>query len=161
MTSRSEWVFKRNCAMSPKQMALALGMLACVSAAIAVGFGLMGATWVVWFTALEWLVLLTAAAWYSRHASDQERLVVDPSGLLVEQEVAGRVVRLHFAPWGLQVQAPTAAQPLLTVQGQGQAALLGRHIRPEGRHLLAQQLRHQLRALPLHPVSVERQSVLI
>lgn len=161
MTGQSEWVFKRNCALSPKQMARALGLLACVSATIAVGFWLAGVTWVAVFTALEWLALLTAAAWYSRHASDQERLVLEPGGVLVEHEVAGRVARWHFALWGLQVQPPTPAQPLLTIQGQGQTALLGRHIRPETRHQLAKQLRQRLHAMPAQGTSVERQSVLI
>ena len=145
----NEWVFKRNCAMSPRQMAWALGGLALVSATVALGFWWLGAPWVVFFTALEWLALIVAAYYYSRHASDQERVVIGPNGVLVEHEIAGRVARLTFGLWGLQVQPPSAKQALVSIEGQGQSTTVGRHIRLEARRQLAAQLRHALRAMPM------------
>ena len=101
------------------------------------------------FTALEWLALVVAAYYYSRHASDQERVVIGPNGVLVEHEIGGRVARLTFGLWGLQVQPPSAKQALVSIEGQGQSTTVGRHIRLEARRQLAAQLRHALRAMPM------------
>jgi uncharacterized membrane protein len=156
-----EWVFKRNCAMSPKQLGLALGFLALISVAVAGGFWWVGVKWVVFFTAVEWIALLSATWWYLRHASDRERVVVEANRLLVEHEIAGAVHRLTFGPIGLEIQAPCKEQPLVRILGPGQATSVGRHIRPEGRHQLAVQLRQWLSKIPVRTESVGRQSVMI
>jgi uncharacterized membrane protein len=70
------WVLRRNCALSPRQLAVAFGVLGTTSLLIAIAWAATGAWIVLPFAAIELLVLAVAFLAYARHARDQERITL-------------------------------------------------------------------------------------
>jgi hypothetical protein len=139
------WHLVRNCSIKPRQLAGFYALLCVISIAIGTGFWLQGATLVAPFTLLELVVIGAAFLIYARHAADGERVRLDHGRLEVEVERAGTVIRTVFQRQWVRVQAPVTASSLIEVSGQGQTVLLGRHVRPELRPALAQELASALR----------------
>jgi uncharacterized membrane protein len=73
--SRS-WVLRRNCALSPRQLAVAFCLIGATSMLIAIAWAVTGAWIVLPFAAIELLVLAVAFLAYARHARDQERITL-------------------------------------------------------------------------------------
>ena len=73
---RHQWVLKRNCAMSPRQLAGCLAIVGAVSLGIASAFAMHGAWPVIPFACLEIAALSVAFFVYGRHAADYEKIVV-------------------------------------------------------------------------------------
>lgn len=140
-----QWHLVRNCSITPRQLAGLYASLSVISVGIGAGFWLQGATLVAPFAVLELVVVGLAFLIYARHAADGERVRLEHGRLEVEVERAGSVSRTVFQqPW-VRVQAPLTASSLIEVSGQGQTVLLGRHVRPELRAALAQELVSALR----------------
>lgn len=139
-----QWRLRRNCSVTPRQL-LALFLSLCgVSLGVAGFFWSQGATLVMPFAALELLAVGTAFVVYARHASDGERISLAHGRLVVEQEVAGRLVRSEFVPHGVQVQMPDANRPLVEIHGGGRVVSVGRYLRPECRPQLVREIRRAL-----------------
>ncbi len=126
-------------------MALFLSLCG-VSLAVAAFFWSKGATLVLPFTAIELVAVGTAFVVYGRHATDRECISLGQSGLVIEQESAGRLLRREFARHGLSVAVPRAGDQLVEVRGSGGAVRVGRHLRPDLRPVLARELRMALNA---------------
>jgi uncharacterized membrane protein len=92
---RHQWICRRNCALSPAQLGLWFGSLALLSLMVSLFFAFQGAWMVMPFAALEIAALGLAFYWWSRHATDFERIVVDPGGLRVEASRGERVSRIE------------------------------------------------------------------
>lgn len=134
------WRMKRNCAMAPAQLCVALVLLCALSLTVAAFFWWMGAVLVLPFAALELLVLGVAFGVYARHATDGERILLGAHTVVIEQESAGQVQRHEWARSGLQV-LPSPQQGMVTLSASGQVLSLGRFLRPEQRRQLAKELR--------------------
>lgn len=102
--SPRQWMLKRNCALSPRQLALIYASLVAVSTLIGVGFAWMGAWLVLPFAGIEMLVLGVALLKYGRHASDRECIVLDHDALDIEVVRAGRASRARFNPYWVRVE---------------------------------------------------------
>ena len=71
-----QWLFKRNCSVTPAQLVWLYVSLCVVSLGIAIFFWWQGATLVMPLAWLE-IVVVGAAFWvYARHATDGERTVL-------------------------------------------------------------------------------------
>ncbi|NDH30456.1 MAG: DUF2244 domain-containing protein, partial [Betaproteobacteria bacterium] len=70
-----QWLMRRNCALSPKQLALWFAAISSVSIAVGCFFALAGAWMVLPFAFLEVTALAIAFVVYARHAADFERIV--------------------------------------------------------------------------------------
>lgn len=116
-----------------------------VSLGIGTGFWLLGATLVLPFAWLEVSLLGVALWFYSRHATDGERIFLMDRQLVVERETAGRLVRSEFNRDWVRVEPLAGDQSLILVSGQGQAVEVGRFVRPELRQALAREIRMVLR----------------
>ena len=141
-----QWVLKRNCCLSPRQLLRFYASLCVVSLGIAFFFWRMGATMVMPFAVLELTAVAVALVFYARHAGDGEKIVLSDGQLMVELEVAGKVRRAQFNSQWVRVEPERGNGSLISLSGQGRLVRVGRHVRPELRPALAQEIRRALRA---------------
>ena len=140
-----QWLLKRNCSVTPAQLAWLYVSLCVVSMGIAGGFWWLGAKLVMPFASLELLVVGVAFWMYARHAADGERIVLQGEHLVVELESAGRIQRAEFNRQWVRVEPRSGDGSLIEVSGQGRSVRVGRHVRPELRPVLAREIRYALR----------------
>ncbi|MEO5733204.1 MAG: DUF2244 domain-containing protein [Rubrivivax sp.] len=140
-----QWLFKRNCSITPAQMGCVYLSLCSVSLLVAGFFFLQGATFVLAFAGLELLALGVALLVYARHAGDRETLTLARGCLQVEQCIGSRVERVEFAAEWLRVEPAGGQGSLVELSGRGQCVRVGRFLRPELRAPLARELRQALR----------------
>ena len=140
-----QWLLRRNCSVTPVQLACLYVSLCIVSMGIAGFFWSQGARMIMPFALLE-LVAVGVAFWvYARHATDGERIVLQGAHLVVELESGGRVERAEFNREWVRVEPKDGDGSLIEVSGQGRSVRVGRHVRPELRPALAREIRYALR----------------
>jgi uncharacterized membrane protein len=138
------WTLRRNCSVTPAQLALTLGVLCAVSLMVALYFWFLGAVLVLPFAALELVVVAMAFLVHARHATDGECISVLAGRLVVEVECAGRTQRCEFARFGVRVE-PQAESGLIEVSGGGHSVRIGRYLRSDQRPALMREIRLALR----------------
>lgn len=139
--SRVCWDFRRNCSVSPRQLAASLALLMFVSLTIGLFFLLNGAPLVLPFASLELLALGVAFMVYARHALDGERIWMDGPVLVVESERGSRMVRKEFHAAWVRIEPMVHADALIEISGQGQRVQVGKYVRHDVRKSLAHDLR--------------------
>lgn len=142
-----DWRLRRNCSVTPVQLAWFYGSICLVSTVIAVLCWHLGAKLVMVFTGIELLVVGVAFVVFARHATDGERILLKEGRLLVELEQAGRLVRTEFRSDWVRVEPKGGHRSLIEVSGQGRRVEVGRFVRPELRPVLASEIRRALRTL--------------
>ena len=144
--SSVSWRLRRNCSVSPSQLLAVYLMLCGLSLAIGVFFWSQGATFVLFFTGLELLVVGVAFLVYARHATDGEWISLQGASLVVERETAGRRERAEFERQWVRVEPKAGEHSLIELSGRGRKMEVGRFVRPELRQVLAGEIRRALRA---------------
>ena len=144
---QQEWLLKRNCSLSPGQLAAIFGSLAGVSLAIAAGFASQGAWLVLPFACTEVLALGVAFVVYARHATDYERIVLCRDCLLVETCQGARVRSERCAPAWTRVEYGGTRRELVGLVASGRRIDVGRFVPESERRDLARQLRVQLQGI--------------
>lgn len=139
------WLLKRNCSISPMQMAGLYGSLCSISMLIAVYFWSHGATMILPFALLEMAVVGLAFLLYARHAVDRERIELRGLSLVVELDKGGRTERCEFNREWVRVEPKADDRSLIELSGQGRRVQVGRFVRPELRATLAREIRSALR----------------
>lgn len=139
------WFLKRNCSVSPAQLAWVYLSLCVVSLGIGVVFWFQGATLVMPFAWIELLVVGVSFWVYARHATDGEKISLQGAQLVVELESAGKLERAEFNREWVRVEPRTDDRSLIEVSGQGRTVQVGRYVRPELRPALAREIRMALR----------------
>ncbi|MGC8703313.1 MAG: DUF2244 domain-containing protein [Thiomonas sp.] len=86
------WVFRRNCSMSPQQLVVFFVSLSVVSLMVAAIAWDVGGSLVMPFTGIELGSVAIALFVYGRHATDQERVRLSAQQLQVEWENARSVL---------------------------------------------------------------------
>lgn len=140
-----QWLLKRNCSTTPRQMMGLYASLCLVSLAIGSFFWMQGATLVMPFAWLEIVAIGAALLFYSRHATDSERIRLQRGRLTVEHVSGRRVERAEFSPAWIRIEPRHGDRSLIELSGQGQQIAVGRFVRPELRRQLAEELRWALR----------------
>jgi len=148
-----QWVLKRNCSATPRQMLVLFASLSVLSLGIGALFWLQGATLVMPFAWLELLAVGVALLLYARHAADRERIVLQPGQLTVEHVSGRHTERVAFAPAWVRVEPKHGDRSLVEISGEGRHILVGRFVRPELRRQLADELRWAVRRLQGMPGS--------
>ncbi len=150
-----QWLLKRNCSITPRQLGLVYLSLCAVSLAIGALFMVNGAPAVLAFTGLELLAVGLAMLFFARHAGDRETLTLLDHRLEVERCIGTRVERTEFATEWLAVEPVAGQGSLVQLSGRGQTLRVGRFLRPELRAAFARELRLALRrpspGLPVTP----------
>ncbi len=144
-----EWLLKRNCSITPRQLMAFFASLCAVSLGIAGFFFWQGAPFVLFFAGLELLVLGTALLVFARHAGDRETLTLAGQSLRVEQLFGSRLACTEFTAEWLSVEPAAGQGSLVQLSGEGRSVCVGRFVRPELRPALARELRRALRRAPL------------
>ena len=140
------WTLRRNCSVTPGQLAVTLGALGSLSMAVALFFWFQGALLVLPFAVLELAALTTAFVVYARHAADSERVSLQGGRLIVELETAGSVRRSEFAREWVCIE-PRSHGHLVEVRSGGTSVQVGRYLRPELRPVLAREIRQALKTV--------------
>jgi uncharacterized membrane protein len=140
-----QWLLKKNCSMTPRQLFGIYLALSGVSLGIASGFWHHGATLVLPFAGAEVFVLGVAMLFYARHAADGEDIRLGRHALTVVSTSGGRTEHLEFQPAWVRVEPAHGDRSLVELSGQGRSIAVGRFVRPELRRQLADELRWALR----------------
>ena len=140
-----QWQMKRNCSLSPRQLFGVYLSLCAVSTAIALGFWAHGASLVLPLAWIELAVVGVALLVFARHAGDRESIRLADGRLTVEQQWGSRTLRVEFLPAWVRVEPESGDRSLVELSGQGRRVVVGRHIRPELRRQLADEIRWALR----------------
>ena len=139
------WFLGRNCSVTPAQLGWLYLSLCLVTMGIGTFFWFQGAVLVLPFAWLELAVVGVAFLVYARHAADREHILLTGRRLVVETENAGRLERAEFNRASVRVEPAVDGRSLIEVSGQGRRVIVGRHVRPELRPVLAREIRAALR----------------
>ncbi len=151
-TRATRWIVRRNCSASPAQLAVAFGSVAALSFLIGVVFALHGLWLVLPFVGIEVAAIAAAFFCYARHAADFERIDLADGCLYIEHVQGGATRRWTFdLPWvGVRVEdAGLAGCARVMLEARGRSVEVGRHLDPERRRALADELAQALRAAAL------------
>jgi uncharacterized membrane protein len=140
-----QWMLRRNCSITPRQLMAVYASLCVVSAVVGAGFWWHGAPFVMVFAGIELLLVGLALIVYARHAADRETITLSMRDLRVERFFGRQVERADFRAEWVCVEPAEAQGSLVELAGQGRRMLIGRFVRPEHRAALAQELRRALR----------------
>lgn len=142
---KHEWLLKRNCSLSPRQLAVAYALLCAISFLIGMIFCLFGVWQELAFSTLEMVLVALAFLYYARHACDCEHIVLEEGVLLTEQMQAGQNRKTCLDPYWTRIVLPGRAHELINLESKGVKIAVGRFITQEKRQQIAQELRQQLR----------------
>ena len=132
---------KRNCSLTPRQCAVAYGLVAGLSLTVAGFFWWWGAVLVLPFAALELMGLGLALWWYAKHATDREHIRLEPGRLVVEWEHGGQVQRQEMVREWVRVGSQSATGGLVALTAGGHTVEVGRYLVPDLRPVLAREIR--------------------
>ena len=137
-----QWLLRRNCALTPAQLALCFAAVGSLTLVIAAVFAAQGAWLVVPFAGIELMALALAFLMHARHAGDYERIVLERGGgLLVERLHGGALARFEGqAPW-VRVQYGGSRRELIRLVVAGREMAVGRFVPDDERRRLARELR--------------------
>lgn len=143
------WRLRRNCSVTPAQLAYVYGLLCLVSLGIGLFFWFHGAPMVLGFAGLDLLVVAAAFFMYARHATDGDSISLQGASLVVERETAGRKERQEFDRQWVRIEPPVGRNGLIAVSSRGLTVEVGRFVRPEMRQALAGEIKWALRHAPV------------
>ena len=144
--SQHEWFLKRNCSMSPRQVAIVYGGLCLFTFSIASAFAVHGMWMVLAYAALESGALAIALLYYARHALDHEHIALSEGCLLVERVQGGACEQVRLDPYWTRISLPTRRQRLIQIESRGVRLEVGSYVSDDMRRKVADELRAQLRA---------------
>ena len=139
-----QWRLRRNCALDPRQTLIGFAALCVVTTLVGAAFSLLGYPLVMAFIAIVDAGFAVALLVYARHASDCETLTLRDGRLTVEQQCGVHLIRTDFHAVWVRVVVPHAAGDLVCLCESRRSVQVGRHVRPQLRSQLAQELRHAL-----------------
>lgn len=141
---RHQWMLRRNCALTPRQLGRAFAVLAGASLLVAGAWAAWGAWLVVPFALLEVAALAVAYVAYGRHAADYERIEATPRRLTVERSSGARFERFEGEPEWIRVEyGGLRREPIRLVKGREEIAI-GRFVPDDRKAELARELRGAL-----------------
>ena len=139
-----EWVLKRNCSMSPRQLMLAYLVVCTGSLLVAAFFAVSGVWYVLGFSLMELLALGMAFVLYGRHASDRERITLLDGCLLIEQVQIEHVRQYRLDPRYTRVEPPGTSSRLVRLEANGIKVEIGQFLTEWKRREFARELQSAL-----------------
>src|SRR3569832_928604 len=116
---KQEWILKRNCSLSPRQLAVAYAVLFIASLGAAVVFTLQGAWHVFAFAVVEMAAVATAFILYARHATDHEHIMLIDGYLLIECNCGGKVRQIRLISCRTRIAPPARYGALIRIDEKG------------------------------------------
>lgn len=142
---KQEWLLKRNCSMTPRQVMKAYGVLCSFVLAVSIAFALHGIWYVFAFAMLEITIVVSALLYYARHATDQERVRLYDDRLHIERTEAGRVECFTLDPLWTRIVVPNRRRQLIALESKGVKVELGSYISETARRAVAREMQATLR----------------
>lgn len=139
------WLMKRNCSLSPRQVGYFYLSIVTVSVVIALTFALRGSWLILLFAVLEMAVLGCCLLMYARHATDYERVALEQDALVIESVSANRVTRHVFNARWVRVELDDSPGAELVLHSGTCAVSVGRYLDASRRRRFAQELSWWLR----------------
>jgi uncharacterized membrane protein len=143
MVSR-EWILRRNCSITPRQLMMVYAALCTTSLLVAIVFALRGAWYILGFAILEMLAVGIAFFLYARHATDREHIALADDCLLVELIQVEHVRQFRLDPRRTRVEPPESARDLIGLEARGTRVEVGRFLTEWKRRELARELQSAL-----------------
>ena len=143
---KHEWLLKRNCSLSPRQVAVAYGLLCLCAFAIAGVFALHGFWFVLAFALLEMAAVAGALLHYARHATDHEHIALSEGCLLIERVLAGELSQVRLDPCWTRIALPGHQHALIRLESRGVKVEIGGFVSEEVRQEIGEELRRELRS---------------
>jgi uncharacterized membrane protein len=143
-----QWLLRRNCSITPRQLAAVYLSLCAVSIVISAFFVAQGAPYVAAFAGIELVAVGIALLVFARHAGDHEIITLEGRSLRVEQSLGSRVRHTQLDTEWLAVEPAAGQGSLVQLRGRDGSVTVGRFVRPELRAALAQEIRTALRRGP-------------
>lgn len=141
---QKNWLMKRNCSLSPRQVGWFYLSIVILSFTIASFFAWQGAWLVLPFSGLEVAILGWALLYYARHASDYEHVWLEDDALVIEQVSASQRVRHVLNPQWVRVELGEPRneplRELVALHSGGRVVQVGRFLDSAGRRRLANEL---------------------
>lgn len=137
---KREWLLKRNCCLTPRQLGMAYCVLVILSCVVAALCAIAGLWQVALFTLLELVAVAAAFLVYARHASDCEHIELSPGCLLIEQYDGEQVRQVRLDPMAARIGIPLRYQDLIQVEARGVRVEVGRHVTASRRRQIAREL---------------------
>ncbi|HEY4075216.1 MAG TPA: DUF2244 domain-containing protein [Herbaspirillum sp.] len=141
-----QWVLKRNCSITPRQLGGIYAALCCGSLMVALLCTWQGAWFVLVFAVLELSAVGAAFLVYARHATDADYVALEPDRLVVEVVQGLIVKKFSFDPRRTRVDVVDGRRGLVVLEGCGARVEVGRFLTQWKRRELAQQLKSALPA---------------
>lgn len=138
--ARREWVIRRNCSISPRQLALAYLALCAMSLSVAVFFTLHGAWYVLVFAILEISAVGCAFVHFGRHVADRERILLLDNCLLVELVQVEDITQFRLDRHATHVEPPDTPSSLVGLEANGIKVEVGRFLTEWKRREFAREL---------------------
>jgi len=142
---KQEWILKRNCSLSPRQLAVAYAVLCIASLGAAVVFTLQGAWHVFAFAVVEMAAVATAFIHYARHATDHEHIMLIDGYLLIECNCGGKVRQIRLNSCWTRIAPPARYGALIRFEEKGKKIEVGRYVTEGKRKQIAEEIREKLR----------------
>jgi uncharacterized membrane protein len=143
---RHQWTFRRNCILTPGQLATWFLSLSALSLTIALLFAWRGAWLVLPFALVEVTVLALAFFLHARHAGDYERIVSEPGRLRVEAHLGQQLRVAEYSPSWVRVEYSGARRSQIRLVAGRQRVEVGRFVPDHRKPVLARELREALSA---------------
>lgn len=141
-----EWVLRRNCSLTPRQLVSAYLLMCAGALGVALGFAVHGIWIVLPFALLELGGIGLALVHYARHARDHEHIALSERCLLVERVHGERTERMRFDPHWTRIVPPGPGRRLIAIESGGRRTEVGAFVNAGAREQVARELRHELRA---------------
>jgi len=139
-----EWVLKKNCSISPRQLAKAYLAICCASLMVASYFTWQGAWLIMVFAVLEMAGVATAFLYFGRHATDRECIALNEAELVVELVRAEKISQFRLDPWRTRVAMPALRHGLIGLEGSAGRVEVGRFLTERKRREFARELDQEL-----------------
>lgn len=144
---KREWLLKRNCCLTPRQLALGYCVSCVLSLIVAALCAAAGVWQIVFFTLLELTAVAVAFLIYARHATDHEHIALSSDCLLIEQFDGDKVNQMRLDPLAARIAIPRRPQDLIRVESRGIQVEIGRHITAARRVQIARELNMHMPSL--------------
>jgi uncharacterized membrane protein len=139
-----DWVMRRNCSITPRQLAWAFSALCLMSFLVAVFFLLRGIWYILGFTIIEIAAVGTAFIIFGRHVNDRETVRLNDGGLFVELVRIDQVRQYRLDPCTTRVEPPAGRNELVVLNAKGTRVEIGRFLTEWKRRELARELKSAL-----------------
>lgn len=144
---KREWLLKRNCCLTPRQLGMAYCVLFILSFVVAALCAIAGIWQIIVFTLFELAAVAIAFLIYARHATDREHIELSSDCLLIEQFDGDQVHQIRLDPVAARIAIPQRYQDLIQVEARGVCVEVGRHVTPSRRRQIARELQMYMPSL--------------